>query len=125
MDGPLSVWKIKRCGEDIRFDEQFITEEPEILREHLSATWVYPNYLYVLTKMGNIFRVNHEKKTTTALLLTKDVEQYLSPPIKTNTFLRPHFDGLVVVSPKIGKIFMVFFSDFSDFFFRNFFSDLF
>ena len=101
VDGPLSVWKIKRCGEDIRFDEQFITEEPEILRDHLSATWVYPNYLYVLTKMGTIFRVNHEKKTTSALLLTKDVEQYLYPPIKTNTFLRPHFDGLVVVSPKI------------------------
>ena len=101
VDGPLSVWKIKRCGEDIRLDEQTITREAEILNQHLTATWAYPNYMYILTKMGTIFRVNHEKGTTSALLLTKEIEQYLQPPVKTNTFLRPHFDGLVVVSPKI------------------------
>ena len=47
-----------------------------------------------------MLQINHEKRTTSALLLTKDVEHHLTPPIKSNTFLRSHFDGLVILTAK-------------------------
>ena len=52
-----NVWKIKRCGEDIRLVGETITANTDITSKHVSATWAFPQFLYILTKTGAIHRV--------------------------------------------------------------------
>ena len=51
------MWKVKRCGDDIRLVSQFVSTFDEINTTHVSSTWVYPNFLYILTKTGTVFKV--------------------------------------------------------------------
>ena len=101
FDGPLTVWKVKRCGDDIRLVTQHVSDEKDVLTGHISTTWAFPQFLYVLSKTGTIFKCDLEKKTTKPILLDLKLERRLcNSPIKGNTFLKPHFEGLVIVLPK-------------------------
>lgn len=46
-----------------------------------------------------MFQCDIEKQTTKPLLLDQRLEQLLQPPLESNTFLKAHFDGLVLIFP--------------------------
>ena len=52
----------------MRLVQEKFTEEEDIIKNHVSATWAYPQKIYVLTKTGNIFQVDMVKDKTYAIL---------------------------------------------------------
>ena len=42
-----------------------------------------------------------EDKSTCQILTDKTLENYLSPPVKGNTFIKSYYDGLVFIFPKV------------------------
>jgi hypothetical protein len=51
------VWRIERCGDDVRLTKEFINDFAVFDKCHVSATWAFPNNLFVLCKDGEIFKV--------------------------------------------------------------------
>ncbi len=92
-----TIWKIKRCGDDIRLVEDFVSNEPELTKKHICATWAYPQGLFVLTKLGKVWKSDLEKKFTFQMKLDEKLAKLLNPPVKPTTFIKTHFDGLVFI----------------------------
>ena len=83
-----------------RLISEFVTTENEVSNSHISSTWVYPNFLYVLTKTGGLFKNDFDKKTTTKVSIGEKLSKFLVAPIKTTTFIKATFEGLLIVFPK-------------------------
>ena len=108
----ICVWRIKRCGDDIRLAQEPIPEVEAFLRTHISMTWAFPNNIFVLTKTGDIFKVDLDKKATNMMLKSKRLDELIQFPIPACTFLKAHFDGLLLVMPHVIAVRLIYDLDF-------------
>ena len=101
----LAVWRIKKCGENTRLvpDTKLPTELKKC--EHMSATWAFPNYLFVLTRHGEMLKYDSEKKEVKEIEKDEGLQEALKRPLSPNTFLKAHYDGLLLVTPSVMVIF--------------------
>ena len=101
----LAVWRIKKCGENTRLVRE--VKLPEELKscEHISATWAFPSYLFVLTRQGSIMKYDAEKKELKDIEMDERLTEILQQPLSPNTFLKAHYDGLLLVTPSVIVIF--------------------
>ena len=83
----------------MRLVQEKFTEEEDIIKNHVSATWAYPQKIYVLTKTGNIFQVDMVKDKTFAILSDIMLDKLMNEEIRPNTFIKSYYDGLVIVFP--------------------------
>ena len=80
----------------MRLVQEDLTDEVDISERHVSATWMYPQRIYVLTKTGSIFFIDLVKNKTYAILSDMMMEKVMNDnePIPPNTFLRSYYEGL-------------------------------
>ena len=101
----VGIWRIKKCGENTRLvREEKLPGEIKSC-EHMSATWAFPNYLFVLSRQGSIMKYEAEKRELKHIELDQRLEEILKGPLSPNTYLKAHYDGLILVMPTVAVIF--------------------
>ena len=83
----------------MRLVQEDLTDEADIKERHVSATWMYPQRIYVLTQTGSIFFIDLVKNKTYAILSDILMEKLMNEhePIPPNTFLRSYYEGLCTI----------------------------
>ena len=95
------VWKIKRCGDDQRLCEVPYTDEKDIEANHVTATWSYPQKLFVLTKKGTFYMIDMAKDITYGILSDMLLEKVMKEEgVPGNAFLRAYHEDLILVLNK-------------------------
>ena len=93
----------------MRLVQEDLTSEVDISERHVSATWMYPQRIYVLTQTGSIYFIDLTKGKTYAILSDMMMEKLMNDhePIPPNTFLRSYYEGLCKKFRKI-ELFLYF-----------------
>ena len=101
----VEVWRIKKCGENTRLVQEDKLPKEIKSCEHMSATWAFPNYVFLLSRQGSILKYEAEKKELKNIEIDHRLDEILKSPLSPNTFLKAHYDGLILVTPTVIVIF--------------------